>query len=612
MRQILYENSPHLFLITETQMRSNTGINIEGYTLFSRKRECKTGGGVAVLVRNDIRSNITAHISDRDIEIIWVSVRRKNTVPLMIGTYYGKQESRTSKAEIEREMTLLSEEILEMKNDGVIMIAMDGNAKIGILGEEISRNGRELLKALNDLDITIMNGTDKCIGAVTRVNTKNDEEKSAIDFIAASEEVCKWIQNIKIDEDGLNKVIGKNNSDHNTISISIKIPYILKMTIPKRTGWNIKADDAKWEKFTEEIRKRKAKATEIITNPDVPMDVKYKKYVNEIERAAMNSIGKTTFKNRPKVRLSDAIKNLQQQKKILKKQIQAEKDKIQRDVLISNYKDIQHKILNEMTQEKVEELSEKIEKITADSSKNALWGIKRHFSRDPTLECLSIKNDQGIRLYDPEGYKEQHAHYFESLYKAKQFTYHPYHTEVLTKIDQYTNDRDYEDTTYNRIPTKQELADVIRSKKNGKSTPDFRNEMLKRTGEPMIDFLHPLIVTIFKDEDIPTIEFNKGLITCLYKGKGDKENLCNHRGITTSSTIGTIIETMIDNRIAHLVPYTQAQGGGKKGASCADHLFILRAIIDISIKEKRSTFITFYDVSKAYDNVDNNDLLVTM
>ena len=128
----------------------------------------------------------------------------------------------------------------------------------------------------------------------------------------------------------------------------------------------------------------------------------------------------------------------------------------------------------------------------------------------------------------------------------------------------------------------------------------------------MIDFLHPLIVTIFKDEDIPTIEFNKGLITCLYKGKGDKENLCNHRGITTSSTIGTIIETMIDNRIAHLVPYTQAQGGGKKGASCADHLFILRAIIDISIKEKRSTFITFYDVSKAYDNVDNNDLLVTM
>ena len=99
--------------------------------------------------------------------------------------------------------------------------------------------------------------------------------------------------------------------------------------------------------------------------------------------------------------------------------------------------------------------------------------------------------------------------------------------------------------------------------------------MLKRTGEPMIDFLYPFVVTVFKYEEIPTIDFNRGFITCLYKGKGDKENLSNHRGITTSSTIGTIIETMIDNRIAYLVPYTQAQGGGKKGASCADHLFIL-------------------------------------
>ena len=41
-------------------------------------------------------------------------------------------------------------------------------------------------------------------------------------------------------------------------------------------------------------------------------------------------------------------------------------------------------------------------------------------------------------------------------------------------------------------------------------------------------------------------------------------------------------------------------------------MFVLRAIIDISLKEKRSTYITYYDVSKAYDNVDNSDLLVTM
>ena len=46
--------------------------------------------------------------------------------------------------------------------------------------------------------------------------------------------------------------------------------------------------------------------------------------------------------------------------------------------------------------------------------------------------------------------------------------------------------------------------------------------------------------------------------------------------------------------------------------STCDHLFILRAIIHISITQKRPTFLAFFDISKAYDNVHNDDLLVTM
>ena len=32
----------------------------------------------------------------------------------------------------------------------------------------------------------------------------------------------------------------------------------------------------------------------------------------------------------------------------------------------------------------------------------------------------------------------------------------------------------------------------------------------------------------------------------------------------------------------------------------------------ISLKQKRQTFITFFDVAKAYDHVDNKDLLTVM
>ena len=67
----------------------------------------------------------------------------------MIGVYYGKQES-CSIDDIEKEYLLLQEEILEMKNDGDILLTMDANAKIGLLGENPSRNGKKLIKVLKN------------------------------------------------------------------------------------------------------------------------------------------------------------------------------------------------------------------------------------------------------------------------------------------------------------------------------------------------------------------------------------------------------------------------------------------------------------------------------
>ena len=113
--------------------------------------------------------------------------------------------------------------------------------------------------------------------------------------------------------------------------------------------------------------------------------------------------------------------------------------------------------------------------------------------------------------------------------------------------------------------------------------------MLKKPGEKMIEFIYPLVSTIWKEEQIPSV-WNEGTITSLWKGRGDKESLVNHRGITTSSAIGTIIDSLIDKRIQNIVPFTEAQGGGKAGASTCDHLFLLRAIIEISKKKKTSNF----------------------
>ena len=70
------------------------------------------------------------------------------------------------------------------------------------------------------------------------------------------------------------------------------------------------------------------------------------------------------------------------------------------------------------------------------------------------------------------------------------------------------------------------------------------------------------------------------------------------------------MEEIIDRRIVNTVNFTQA--GGRSGACTCDHIFVLRSLIKISIKQKRKTFITFYDVKKALDNVENEDMLGVM
>ena len=608
---ILNDSQPHIFLLTETQMRSNINEKIPGYTLLSRVREDKNGGGVAILVRDDIRNIVTPQIPERNIELIWAFIQRKKQRPLFIGSYYGKQETRTNKNEIEREFQLLSEEIEEKKKDGEILLAMDANAKIGIMNEAVSRNGKLLLEVVKNHNLTVMNCSNKCVGKITRKNTVNNNEFSAIDFIITSNTVERWIKKMCIDEDGILKVKGKKETDHNTISIQINIENTEKIKPTKNVGWCLKAPEEKWKTFEENLKNNYKKATEIILDESLSMDERYNKWFHEIDNAARQSIGKTTYKLNNKKKVSQEIRELQKEKRAIKSQLVGEPDKIKRFQLIGKYKELQEKTNEQVSIEQVHQTEIRFNRIINDTTGKAFWKEKKNITRDPTLDMLTVKNNDGVRQYTPEGIKETTATYYENLYSKKSFPFHPYHEEVINNNNHNVNDKQYDTEWYNDEPSFDEIIKIIKDKKNGKSTPDLKNEMLKRPGETMIKFIHPLIKAIWNNESIPS-RWNTGTITSIWKGKGDREDLSNQRGITTSSAIGTIIDTLVDNRIARVVPFTEAQGGGKKGAMTCDHLFILRAVISISQKQKRETFITYFDVKKAYDNVDNMDMLNIM
>ena len=77
--------------------------------------------------------------------------------------------------------------------------------------------------------------------------------------------------------------------------------------------------------------------------------------------------------------------------------------------------------------------------------------------------------------------------------------------------------------------------------------------MIKGTESEFVNNFMPLLNAIWEQEKVPS-DWNTGSITSIYKGKGYRECLKNHRGITVSSAFGKILEEVIDKRMECLVP----------------------------------------------------------
>ena len=609
LKNVCEEVEPDVILLTETHLSEDKGVNLIGYTFIGKARKTAKGGGVAIFVKNDKKSIVAPHYTHRDIELLWISIHRRLNTPVFIGVYYGKQESTCSVQKITDEMDLLSEELLEKKQEGEMILCMDANAKIGLLGESVSRNGKLISNVFDECEMVVINGTDKCDGQITRQNRKNKEERSAIDFVTATQDASDWIARMKIDEDGDLRMKNKAESDHNTILLDLQIPDTAAHKSAKLTTWNIKASTEKYNQFREKLRRAVKEATKVMKNRDVPMAQRYARWEKLLYQSLISTIGKTTIKLKSSVPPSKELKRLRRQRKELKVQFEREKNPSVKKAKMLLYIQKQHEIKDKAEEEEEKRFHSRFAKMKEDRSKKTFWTERGMMKKDQSSSWLITKDSDGKRIFDPEMNKENVANFYESLYKENTVAHHPYHDTVKTETQRLKSESNTTEDDY--LPTKAEVKQAIMNKKNRKASTDWKTEIIKGGGDEFVNFVYP-VIKAFWEEEVPPSKWNQGLITSVWKGKGDRECMNNQRGITVSSAIGTIAEELVYNRIMAKVNFTQAQAGGKKGASTADHVFVLRNVIALAKDQKRNIIITFFDVKKAYDKVDPNDMLYCM
>ena len=132
-------------------------------------------------------------------------------------------------------------------------------------------------------------------------------------------------------------------------------------------------------------------------------------------------------------------------------------------------------------------------------------------------------------------------------------------------------------------------------------------EHLVYGGRQLVSIITLVYNHILRLEYIP-INMRRGIQIPLFKGKGA---CCleadNYRGISLLTNFNKVYEVLLWNRIKHWWVndrvISELQGAGKKRQSCVHTALLLQESIATALERSSKVFVTFLDVSKAYDTV---------
>ena len=559
------------------------------------------------------RDEALKEIEKRNIEIRWIRVVIAEGQHVCIGVYYGKQESYDND-KTQDEFDALQDQILayQMNGDEVILLG-DFNAKVGQDGVGIqggdpttSRNGKMLKNLIENTQTIMLNSQPICKGKWTRVNSKNPEERSILDYVIVSPTAIPAITSMTIDEEEIHKFRSPGTkSDHNTIYIDINMKLAKTETKSTHEKWKVN-QLTNWHQFNSTLA-----ASPVINTPPTDRDNMteyYEKWIKHVHEIATEAIGKyPTSKGHKRLYSKDPEINqaLSRKKECKRKYLESlhneDKDKRSLTNLVEASKNLTEKV----RAKDAAAASEKLRLIATTGGVNSrtFWGLRKKLVKGSLDDLFAVKSEDGERIFNPETIKEYTANYYENLYtpsEAEDFC--PEWTSWIEKLNHIRLEtKGYDNLPYNQ-PLQKSETDYAKTQlhsNRGVGPDNIPNEFIQNS-ETLQNSCHDLFKSIFQTEDVPK-QWGEGKMLNFKKGKGDPEFLSNKRGITLTSNVGKLFERVLNNRVMGILPFSGAQAGGQHGKGPPDQLFTLYEILKQRKAEKKPTYVAFLDVHKAYD-----------
>ena len=618
IKNIVNIKKPDIIIFVETHLIGKNTTKIEGYSQMITRNRKDSGGGLLVAVRDDTDIEMMILKIEEQHEIMWTKIKVKEISYIMAVCYGFASESRVEKEEIDEWWYNLETEISNYQEEKIILVgdfnAHIGNQEYGIKDNnpEINHNGENLINLVERRDLYMVNGSEKCKGIWTREDPNG--KKSILDYVITNENGIDSIENMIIDEEHEYKIAryltNKKGSvekptDHNTIFFELHGRKTKRMK--KVTKWNFKNQKAmeNYKKDTNDILIKEK------WNGSGNVDRRYKRWSKQLRSVMYKNIHRITIKNKV---TNDIIKNEMDKKRKINQEIRRLQEKGINGTLIEKLKKESIATIDNITEQINKEKSEKLEKrleryiYGKNTQVNDIWKMRKSCILKHEQK-LAIKNEKGEVLTTKEKIFEEYQKHFQQVLKNRciKEEYTKYETEINQQIEINKNIEEFDKDEINKPITEKEIKNVIKTLKNGKcpGQDEFSNELFINAGENLVKSMHDMFNFMWKNEEIPS-ELMKITIKTIFKGKGETNNLNNHRGLFLSSCIFKFLEKIILNRISPRMEknaFTEFQGGGRAGRSTRDQLFILRSIIELKMYKKEKLFLQFMDLTKAFDKM---------
>ena len=159
-----------------------------------------------------------------------------------------------------------------------------------------------------------------------------------------------------------------------------------------------------------------------------------------------------------------------------------------------------------------------------------------------------------------------------------------------------------------------EVTSAINTLKNGKAcgTDFIPAEVLLNAGTNLIEVIKNVMNTIKNTIETPK-EWISVIISTIYKNKGARKELVNHRGIFITNVLSKVMEKLIKTRIEiYTSTVNKLQAGSRKDRSTCDNVFIMNSLIDHALYLKSSLYLTFYDYATCFDILWLEDCLLSL